>query len=45
MVKITVAYQCGATAARNGWERISPYTGVKAEVEWYAGYDSVRETK
>ena len=44
-MKVTVPFTQGTEAARNGWERISPYTGLKAEVEWYAGYDSVKETK
>jgi hypothetical protein len=40
-MKVTVPFMQGAEAARNGWERRSPYTGLKAELEWYAGYDSV----
>ena len=35
------AYQQGREAAENGWERTSPYTGVKAEQYWYAGYDNI----
>jgi hypothetical protein len=39
---MTIAFKQGAEAARKGWERRSPYTNVKAEGEWYAGYDSVK---
>lgn len=42
---MTIAYKQGADAARNGWDRISPYINVKAEQEWYAGYDSVKESQ
>ena len=40
----SVAYRQGQEAAKNGWDRVSPYTGLKAEVHWYAGYDSVDKT-
>ena len=29
----------GRTAARNGWERKSPYINCRAEEAWYFGYD------
>ena len=41
--KMEPAYQQGVAAALNGWERLSPYTGLKAEKAWYAGYDSVSQ--
>jgi hypothetical protein len=41
---MSVPFKQGLEAALNGWERISPYTGVKAEIEWYAGYDSVTKS-
>jgi hypothetical protein len=40
-MKHPVAYNQGFLAAMNGWERISPYKGLKAEGEWYQGYDAV----
>jgi len=36
-----VAYEQGVQARQNGWERSSPYRGVKAEKYWYAGYDEI----
>lgn len=38
---MSVAFKQGRDAALNGWERMSPYQGLKAEIEWYAGYDSI----
>lgn len=29
----------GRLAARNGWERLSPYKDCREEEAWYAGYD------
>ena len=37
----SVAYQQGVEAAKNGWDRVSPYVGLKSETQWYLGYDSV----
>ena len=34
-----MAYEQGRKARENGWERVSPYKGIKAEKYWYAGYD------
>lgn len=30
----------GRAAAKNGWERRSPYTGCRAEEAWYDGFDN-----
>lgn len=38
---IVKAYRQGVEAAKDGWDRISPYKNCKAETEWYAGYDLV----
>ncbi len=35
------AYQQGAEAKERSWERNSPYTKLKAEQYWLAGYDGV----
>jgi ribosome modulation factor len=35
-----VAFKQGQEAAANGWERVSPYSKLKAEQYWYNGYDS-----
>ncbi len=35
------AYQQGAESKQNGHERVSPYTKMKAEQYWLAGYDGV----
>ena len=34
-------YTQGQEAARNGWEKVSPYHNCKAESVWYEGYESV----
>jgi hypothetical protein len=36
-----VAFKQGQEAAANGWERVSPYSKLKAEQYWYNGYDSI----
>lgn len=36
-----LAYTQGREARANGYERLSPYTNIKAERYWYAGFDGI----
>lgn len=35
------AYKQGKEAKARQYERVSPYTNLKAEKYWYAGYDGI----
>lgn len=39
--RFCTAYDQGAVAKANGWERKSPYTKRLDEAYWYAGYDGI----
>lgn len=36
------AFEQGKEAALNGYERVSPYTKIASEKDWYSGFDSVK---
>ena len=36
-----VAHVQGTVAAKRGYERKSPYTNIRAERYWYAGFDGI----
>ena len=38
---LRTAHEQGQQAKANGYERISPYTGMLAEGYWYAGFDNI----
>lgn len=42
---LKAAYEQGQTAESNGYERVSPYFGIKAEQYWLAGFDGVGYTE
>lgn len=35
------SFDLGVNAAKNGWERKSPYNGGRADEPWFAGFDSI----
>ncbi len=36
-----VAFDLGVKAAKDGWERKSPYCGGRGDEPWFAGFDSI----